>query len=228
MRSSLQKNKMQKMKIATASFLLITSSFYIMARAQSSLGKNDPEAKKILDAVSNMFKTFKGVQANYTFKVQNKKGEKQGEKTGLVYMKGPKYKIVDKALQIFCNGKTTWRYDAEANEVAISTVDGNTQALTPQKLFTNFYDKDFLYKLNGVKNNMAEIQLTPIDKRVKYHTVYLYVNKSNNTITSAKVLETSGNIYSYSISNIKTNVNLKDEDFAFDKKKYPGAEEITQ
>lgn len=218
---------MQKIKIATTAFLFIISSC-IMVKAQSSLSKNDPEAKKILDAVSNMFKTFKGVQANYTFQVQNKKGEKQGEKTGLVYMKGAKYKIVDKALQIFCNGKTTWRYDAEAKEVTISTVEESAQALTPQKLFTNFYDKDFLYKLNGIKNNMAEIQLTPTDKRVKYHTVYLYVNKNNNTITSAKVLETAGNTYFYSISNMKTNVNLKDEDFTFDKKRYPGVEEIIQ
>jgi outer membrane lipoprotein carrier protein len=218
---------MQKLKTVTITFLLLIS-YCITTKAQPSLGKNDPAAKKILDAVSITFKTFKGVQANYTFKVQNKKGEKQGEKTGLVYMKGAKYKIVDKVLQIFCNGKTTWRYDAEAKEVTVSAVDESTQALTPQKLFTNFYDKDFLYKLNGVKSNMAEIQLTPTDKRVKYHTVYLYVNKNNNTITSAKVLETAGNIYFYSISNMKTNVNLKDEDFTFDKKKYPGVEEITQ
>ncbi|HPH98902.1 MAG TPA: outer membrane lipoprotein carrier protein LolA [Chitinophagaceae bacterium] len=218
---------MQKLKTVTITFLFLIS-YCITTKAQPSLGKNDPAAKKILDAVSITFKTFKGVQANYTFKVQNKKGEKQGEKTGLVYMKGAKYKIVDKVLQIFCNGKTTWRYDAEAKEVTVSAVDESTQALTPQKLFTNFYDKDFLYKLNGVKSNMAEIQLTPTDKRVKYHTVYLYVNKNNNTITSAKVLETAGNIYLYSISNMKTNVNLKDEDFTFDKKKYPGVEEITQ
>lgn len=218
---------MQKLKTVTITFLLLIS-YCTATKAQPSLGKNDPAAKKILDAVSITFKTFKGVQANYTFKVQNKKGEKQGEKTGLVYMKGAKYKIVDKVLQIFCNGKTTWRYDAEAKEVTVSAVDESTQALTPQKLFTNFYDKDFLYKLNGVKSNMAEIQLTPTDKRVKYHTVYLYVNKNNNTITSAKVLETAGNTYFYSISNMKTNVNLKDEDFTFDKKKYPGVEEITQ
>lgn len=188
--------------------------------------QNDPEAKKILDAVSNKFKSFKTVQANYTLKVQDRNGKQQGVKTGMVYMKDVKYKIVDKNLQIICNGKTSWRYDGEANEVTVSSVDETNQTLSPQKLFTDFYDKDFLYKLNGVKNNVAEVELTPTDKRKNFHKVYLYINKGNNTIASAKVLETAGNTYVYSMSNMKTNVALKDDIFIFDKSKYPGVEEI--
>ncbi len=203
-------------------FLLSYSSFFT-SFAQS---KNDPEAKKVLDAVSAKFKLFKTVQANYTLKVQDRNGKQQGIKTGMVYMKSDKYKIVDKTIQIFCNGKTTWRYDSEANEVTISLVDGDAQTITPQKLFTNFYDKDFLYKLNGIKNNIAEIEMTPIDKRKNFHKVYLYVNKKNNVIASAKVLETSGNTYLYSMSNMKTNKDIKDDEFVFDKKKYPNVEEI--
>ena len=49
--------------------------------------------------------------------------------------------------------------------------------ITPQKLFTNFYDADFLYKLNGEKSGnktLQEIELTPRDKDgKKYHKVYL-------------------------------------------------------
>ena len=41
-------------------------------------------------------------------------------------------------------------------------------AMTPQKLFTNFYDKDFFYKLNGEKKvggkTVQEIEMTPTDK----------------------------------------------------------------
>lgn len=212
---------MQKLKFI---FLFLTSySLFSVPFAQT---KNDPEAKKILDAVSNKFKSFKTVQANYTLKVQDRNGKQQGVKTGMIYMKGDKYKIVDKNLQIFCNGKTSWRYDSEANEVTVSSVDEGNQTLTPQKLFTDFYDKDFLYKLNGIKNNNAEIELTPMDKRKNFHKVYLYINTASNTITSAKVLETAGNTYSYSMSNMKTNLTLSDDMFAFNKSKYPGVEEI--
>ena len=43
----------------------------IGVNAQSgSIGSNDPNAKKVLDGVSAKFKTFKGVQANFTLQVE--------------------------------------------------------------------------------------------------------------------------------------------------------------
>ena len=47
-------------------------------------------------------------------------------------------------------------------------------------------------------------------------------------IVSTKVFETSGNTYTYGISNFKTNNPLADNMFMFDKSKYPGVEEIEQ
>ena len=81
--------------------------------------------------------------------------------------------------------------------------------MTPQKLFTNFYDKDFFYKLNGEKKmggkTVQEIEMTPTDKTRPFHKVYVYVDKAANTIYSAKFLEKSGNRYSYTINSFKPN-----------------------
>ncbi len=41
--------------------------------------KNDPEAKKILDAVSAKFKTFTTVQAGFSYKVENAQGEDEND-----------------------------------------------------------------------------------------------------------------------------------------------------
>jgi outer membrane lipoprotein carrier protein len=192
--------------------------------------QNDAAAKKILDEVSAKYKTFKTVQANFTLKIESKAGKKLGTKTGMLYTKAAKYKIVEKNTTIICDGATQWRYEANANEVTISKPETGNATLTPQKIFTNFYDKDFLYKLNGEKviggKKLAEIEMTPTDKRKNFFKVYVYVDKATSTITSIKVLETSGNIVTYSMSNMKTNTNLEDNDFVFDKTKYPGVEEI--
>ena len=214
--------------LLSATLLLFSVSSLPAQISGNSLGTNDPDAKKLLESVTAKFKSYKTVKAAFQLQIENSAGKVQGTKKGTAYMKGNKYKLELNEQVIFCDGNKVWTYDKGSNEVQVTKVDPAGNSFTPQKIFTNFYDKDFLYKLNGVKNNMAEIQLTPTDKRVKYHTVYLYVNKNNNTITSAKVLETAGNTYFYSISNMKTNVNLKDEDFTFDKKKYPGVEEIIQ
>src|SRR5690348_9192358 len=133
----------------------------IVAFSQS----NDPEAKQILDGVSNKFKTFSSVQAGFTYKVEDAKGKAMSSKKGTVWMKGNKYRVSFAGQEIFSDGKTIWNYDKNTNEVTINNVDGSGSTLTPQKLFTNFYDKDFLYVLNGEKKvgnkTIQEIEMTP-------------------------------------------------------------------
>jgi len=194
--------------------------------AQSS----DPAAKAILDGVSAKFKTYKAVQAGFTLKVEDAKGKLQGSKKGTVYMKGAKYKVAVTGQEIFCDGKSIWTYDKAANEVTITKFEPSANSMTPQKIFTDFYDKDFLYKLNGEKTEngkvIQEIELTPTDKTRPFFKVLVYVDKKTKNISSSKVLEKSGNKYTYGISNLNGNSNIPDEQFVFDKKKYPGVEEV--
>lgn len=192
--------------------------------------KNDPAAKQVLDAVSAKFKTFSSVQAGFTYKVEDAKGKTMSTKSGTVWMKGNKYRVSFGGQEIFSDGLTVWNYDKSSNEVTINNVDASGTTLTPQKLFTNFYDKDFLYLLNGEKKvgakTMQEIEMTPTDKSKPFHKVYLQVDKAAKTIYSTKVLENGGNRYTYTVANMKTNGALADNQFAFDKKKYPGVEEV--
>jgi outer membrane lipoprotein carrier protein len=191
---------------------------------------NDPAAKAILDAVSAKFKTYKTVQAGFAYKVEDAKGKIMSTKTGTIWMKGSKYKVNFGGQEIFSDGATTWNYDKNAKEVTINTVDASSGSLTPQKLFTNFYDKDFLYLLNGEKKagakTMQEIEMTPTDKSKTFHKVYLQIDKAAKTIYSTKVLENAGNKYTYTVSSMKTNGAMDDAVFIFDKKKYPGVEVV--
>jgi outer membrane lipoprotein-sorting protein len=205
--------------------------FTISAFSVFAQGTNDPEAKKVLDAVSAKFKTFKTVQAGFTYKVEDAKGKAMSTKTGTIWMKGTKYKVVFGGQEIYSDGTTTWNYDKSTKEVTINNVDVSGNSITPQKLFTNFYDNDFLYKLNGDKKvankTLQEIELTPKEKEgKKYHKVYLQIDKTAKTIYSTKVLENEGNKYTYTVNSMKTDAAMADNMFVFDKKKYPGVEEV--
>ena len=58
------------------SILALSLLFSIAVQAQGkSAAANDPEAKKILDAVSAKFKTYKSVQASFAYKVENAAGK---------------------------------------------------------------------------------------------------------------------------------------------------------
>ncbi|MBL7770462.1 MAG: outer membrane lipoprotein carrier protein LolA [Flavipsychrobacter sp.] len=212
-------------KILTLVALLIGIGSLNTSQAQS-----DPAAKQILDGVSAKFKSFKAVQSGFTLKVEDGKGKLQGEKSGVVFMKGGKYRVNISGQEIYSDGTNVWTYDKGANEVTITKMEAGQNSLTPQKLFTNFYDKDFLYKLNGEKKvgnrQMQEIELTPIDKSKAFHKVYLLVDKAQKSIHSAKILEKNGNVYTYTVSNFNGKAVIPDAQFIFDKKKYPGVEEI--
>ncbi len=199
----------------------------MLAIAQAS---NDPEAKAILDGVSAKFKTFSTVQAGFTYSVEDARGKVQSTKNGTIQMKGTKYRVSFTGQEIFCNGITVWNYDKSANEVTISKLDASSGMITPSKLFSNFYDKDFLYMMNGEKKVGAkviqEIEMTPVDKSKSFHKVYLQIDKVTKTIYSTKVLENGGNRYTYTVSSMKTNVPMTDAQFVFDKTKYPGVEEV--
>src|SRR5215207_3157633 len=136
-------------------FMLATAFFAGQAQEKNPT-QNDAAAKKILDGVSTKFKTYKAPQATFTYKVENAQGKALSSKKGTVTMKGNKYKVNMDGMEIFSDGKTVWNYDKSANEVTINNVEGSGTAMTPQKIFTNFYDKDFFYKMNGTKKEAGK------------------------------------------------------------------------
>lgn len=217
-------------RIITSLLLLTLGMTAAVAQPKPGMGSSDPDAKKILDAVSAKFKTFKAVQAKFSLSIENATGKTLGNKSGSLTMKGNKYRISITGQEIFCDGSNVSTYDKSANEVTITKIDPTVNTITPQKLFTNFYDKDFLYKLNGEKavkgKKLQEIELTPVDKTKAFFKVLLYVDKGTNTINSAKLFEKSGNKYTYAVSNMNGNASITDAQFVFDAKKYPGAEVV--
>ena len=208
--------------------LMMVTILCLQAQPPKGMGNSDPEAKKVLDAVSAKFKTYKAVQAKFLLKIENAAGKALGTKTGTVYMKGTKYRVSVTGQEIYCDGSNIWTYDKAAKEVTINKIDPSANSITPQKLFTNFYDKDFLYKLNGktVMNgkSLQEVELTPIDKTKAFHKVLVFIDKS--VINTTKVFEKTGNRYTYSMNNMNTNANIPDATFIFDPKMFPGVEVV--
>lgn len=213
-------------KISSVLFLFIFAISSLVAQPPKGMGQSDPDAKKVLDAVSAKFKTFKTVQSKFTLKIENVSGKSLGSKSGTVYMKGTRYHVIVTGQEIFCDGNNVWTLDKASKEVTISKLDPTSNTITPQKLFTNFYDKDFLYKLNGETKGIQEVELTPIDKTKPFFKVLLYINKAAKTITSTKVFERTGDRYTYSVSGMNTTAFIADSQFIYDPKKYPGIEVV--
>jgi outer membrane lipoprotein carrier protein len=222
---------MKMNKIAICFALMMGTCLAVEAQNTNYIGKNDPDAKKVLDALSAKLNSYKAVQANFTLKVEDSKGKLQGSRSGVIYLKGNKYHVsVVGGQEIYCDGKDVYTYDKSSNEVTITKNDPSTQMISPDRLFTNFYDKDFLYKLNGEDKlgmrTVEEVELTPVDKTKSFFKVLLYIDKVLHTPASMKLFDKGGNRYTLDTSKINGAATFTDEQLAYNKAKFPGAEEV--
>lgn len=185
----------------------------------SANAQNDPNAKKVLDGVSARLKTYKGITATFNLLSKTRAGKVTSNTPGKIFIKGNKYYIKQGRTEIFSDGNKTWNFNGN-DEVTVNDADADAQALTPQKLLTNFYDQDFSYKLVSSAGNYNEIQMIPNDKRKNFKQVNIFVDKAKMMITKARVLDKSNNTIQFNLSNINTSANLADNAFVFDKSRY--------
>lgn len=196
-------------------FLLLAVAFISF----SAFAQNDANAKKILDGVSAKLKTFKGINANFSYVSKSRSGKTNSAVNGKILVKGNKYYIQQGKTEIFSDGVKTWNYNGD-QEVTVNSVGDDAKTITPQKLLSNFYDKDFTYKLVSSAGAFHEIEMTPVDKRKNFQKVNVFVDKAKMMITKAKILDKSSNTIEFTLKNINTNATIPDASFVFNKSKY--------
>jgi len=186
---------------------------------------NDPTAKKILDGVSAKMKTFKAITAVFTIKSISAQGKNNGVKTGNITIKGKKYLLKQGKTEIKSDGVKTYNFDG-SKTITVSSVDDGNQTLTPQNLLSNFYDKDFSYRLVSSAGGFDEIELIPNDKKKNFQKVNVFVDKAKQMITKAKIVDKNNSIIEFSLSNLNTTAAVADAVFNFDRSKYPADAEV--
>ena len=216
-------------KIQVLPFFIL---FSIIGNAQirTPYGQSDPRAKTILDAVSRKFKSFKTVTADFTLKVENRDNKVLDTRKGIIYFEGSKYQIRLDNQEIICDGKTTWTYSKETNEVQINNYRPDNSTISITKLFTNFYDKEFLYKLNRVIRENGRlvqvIEMTPLDKTKPFFKVLLQIDKLKRILVQAKIFNKDGHNNVIELSRFSPNLPISYQMFSFNMKTHPKVEVV--
>jgi len=198
--------------------------------ATSIMAQQDPKAKEVLDKLSQTTRSFKTIQIEFSFTLENKKNNVNQTNEGEVTLKGKSYRLHMPvfSMEIFCDGVTTWSYLTEAKECNVTGVDEDKEgALNPANIFT-IYEKGFNFTYIGEENltgkTVQVLDLFPVDKSKEFTKVRLYVDKAKSQIAKAQTFNKDGNTYILVLKTMKTNADLKDDYFKFDKSKYPGVE----
>jgi outer membrane lipoprotein-sorting protein len=162
---------------------------------------------------------------NITLTSKNNKGKTLGAKQIALQMKGDKYLLKEGKMEILCDGVNIYNFDG-VNSISKSSVADADQTLSPQKLLSGNYDKDFNFKLLSQDNAKATIELYPIDKRKSFQKVTLVINKQQSALSSALILDKSNNMTDVKVGSINYAASLNDKIFLFNRAKYPKNAEI--
>jgi outer membrane lipoprotein-sorting protein len=210
---------MYKLKLM---LLLLLSTTLVQAQ-------NDAKSQNILKRLSKNYKSYKTIQANVAFTIDNRKENIKENQKGRVWMKGDKFRLEMGEQTLISDGKTLWTYLKELNEVTIAPFEPMEGELSPTNLFT-IYEKGFesyyVGEANRGKNKVHNIDIVPTDKKKSFFKIRLVIDRQKEQILQAVIFDKNGTLYTYDILNFVTNIAIADSQFGFDKSKYPGVEVV--
>ena len=134
---------------------IITSALIaISCLAFSQVGK-DPKAKVILDKANVKFKTFKTLDADFTFTLHSPASKMDETQSGKVYISGEKFKIKFKDGNFYLNDGT-FLYDLKKEDLEISKMcpEELDESMDVTKM-SEVYKKGYKYLLKQETSTIA-------------------------------------------------------------------------
>lgn len=200
----------------------------LILTGQLTFAQSKKNAEDILRQVSEKTKSFSSIRISFTYNMDNPSAKVHESETGTLLVKGDQYRLDIAGQKVISDNRTVWTYIGEANEVQINAVEEDENVLTPTRLLTS-YSEDYKSKLVGeiMKDGRGQyvIELKPnADK--SFTRIELNIDKELFRITRIAIQDKSGNTFSYLVNKFEPDVTVKDNDFIFNQKDYPGVEVI--
>lgn len=207
--------------------LVFIFSFFLVTNL--CFGQNAAEAKKLLDEVSAKMSSYSNMYISFSQTLVNlDAGIKEGDEPpirGEVNLAGEKYRLDYLGNQFIFDGKKLYVINNEEKEISISDGDlGDEDGfIYPSKLLT-FYKQGYNFemgKLQTIKGrNLQFVTLYPIDSNSEIVKVELAIDARTKHIVQLIQTGENGSKTTFTITNFKSNLNLSDDFFSFDKEKY--------
>lgn len=209
---------------------LLSALIALVFISTSSLpAQTDARATEILKGVSAKYRSYKSLQANFKLTRLDQATKKSESFSGSITISGTRYSFSMGEQTVMSDGKLTWTYLKESNEVQISEAKSDEGSISPTNIFT-MYEKGFRTKFIGEKKSgnktIQQIELTPEDQRKSYFKILLSIDKSGKFVSEAKIFEKGGGILTYAIVRFTPNIAVTNDNFVFNKAKFPGVEVV--
>ena len=182
-------------------------------------------AKKLLDQVSAKIASFKTMQFDFVYVLENRQENIKQETEGSVTVSGDRYKLNFLGAEQLFDGKKTYTIVPENEEITISTVEEEDDfGINPSKLLY-FYKEGYAFqwdiKQNVMGRNIQFIKLIPIEENKEVKYLLLGIDTRLKTIYRLIEIGANETRTTLTISNFTPNIKLAANYFTFDATQYP-------
>ena len=210
--------------------LIILLAFISVSAFAQAEYTPDVEAKNILDKTAQVLQKTTGTQAAFTLTIDNHQTDRKQSLDATLWLKGNKFKLAIDNIETYYDGKTQWVYMVDEEEVTISTPTAEElEDINPTAIISS-YKKGYKLKKENDKtvNGKAAyvVYIYPDDRTKPYHRIEIIVEKSTYNILSINTYGKNGTNTLINIKKYAKDLNLADNIFTFDTKKYPNIEII--
>lgn len=216
-------------------FLLFFTSFSAFSQSNTS-SVNDPEATALLKKVSDKYKSYKNISADFKLLVIRPKVKPSDDErkltdtiSGKVLLEASKFHITIKDQHIMCDGKNIWTYVPADKEVQVNYFEETDDIFSPSKIFL-LYKEGYSYQVKEKKvlngKNVTVIEMSPAAKKASYFKIDVVIDDATLQIVESKIYEKNGVRYVYRLVKQTPNTTTTTESFVFDAKKYPGVKVV--
>ena len=198
---------------------------FILLLSHPLLSQNTEAARKLLDEVSGKISSFKNMKFDFTYVLENRPENIRQETNGSVTISKDLYRINFLGFEQLFDGKMTYTIIPENEEITISDPEEESEfGINPSEILT-IYKKDYAYQWDIKQNVMGTpvqfVKLIPNEEKKELKYLLLGIDMRTKLIYRLIEIGRYDTRTTLTLKNIKTNINLRDDFFLFDKNKYP-------
>lgn len=211
------------MKNIALIFISLTVLFSVSMSAQS-----DKKAGELVQKVVNKMAGYENFKAQLSYTMVNKEMDIDEKKTGFIFVNEDSYRVEMEGQIIISDGATIWTYLVDSEEVMVSSMEENDEGISPNKILTT-YNEDYKARFDHDKKyKNADLKMILLKPNVgkQFEKMSILVNEKNLSLENFSVYDKNGNVFTYHIINLESNLDLPADTFKFDESKYPDVDVI--
>jgi len=183
--------------------------------------RNTPEGllKKTLDKMTS----YHNFKANLSYTMDNKQMNIHEKKSGTIFVEGDKFRIELEGQIIISDGKNVWTIIKDSKEVMLTAVDPtNPSSFSPTAILKRYADYKVRMEKRADKGNPIKTLVLTSKKETNFKKLTLVIDESKLLLKDFSLYDKQGNVFTYHISNFRSDLKVAPGTFTFRPEDFPG------